>query len=109
MVKSRNFNDFFTKSSKFLEKVLDHGDGDMIEMLLNEGLKNRERTGQDIFAHSLTFSDPNYTSNRVVTSIDWSPQISELFLASYSQNEEGSIKDHVGLVLLWNPALKTRA
>jgi dynein intermediate chain, cytosolic len=45
----------------------------------------------------------------VVTSIDWSPQINELFLASYSQNEEGSIKDHVGLVLLWNPALKTRA
>ena len=58
---------------------------------------------------SLTFSDPNYTTNRVITSIDWSPQINELFLASYSQNEEGSIKDHVGLVLLWNPTLKTRA
>lgn len=109
MVKSRNFNDFFNKSSKFLEKVLDHGDGDMIEMLLNEGLKNREKRAHDIFSHSLTFSDPNYTFNRVVTSIDWSPQINELFLASYSQNEEGSIKDHVGLVLLWNPTLKTRA
>ena len=43
VVKSRNFNDFFNKSSKFLEKVLDHGDGDMIEMLLKEGLKNRDR------------------------------------------------------------------
>jgi len=45
----------------------------------------------------------------VVTDIDWSSQINELFLASYSQNEEGSIKDHVGVVLLWNPTLKNRA
>jgi hypothetical protein len=43
VVKSRNFNDFFNRSSKFLEKVLDHGDGDMIEMLLKEGLKSKDR------------------------------------------------------------------
>ena len=42
-MKSRNFHDFFNRSSKFLEKVLDHGDGDMIEMLLREGLKTRDR------------------------------------------------------------------
>jgi hypothetical protein len=34
VVKSSNFGDFFNRSSKFMEKVLDHGDGDMIEMLL---------------------------------------------------------------------------
>jgi hypothetical protein len=34
VVKSRVFTDFFNRSSKFLEKVLDHGDGDMIELLL---------------------------------------------------------------------------
>ena len=60
-------------------------------------------------AHTVTFTDSNYTTNRVITDLDWSPQINELFLASYSQNEEGSIKDHVGLILLWNPALKNRA
>ena len=43
MVKSRNFSDFFNRSSKFMEKVLDHGDGDMIENLLRDGLKNREK------------------------------------------------------------------
>ncbi len=58
--------------------------------------------------HSLTFTDSNYTRNRVVTDFDWSPQISELFLTAYSQNDEGSIKDHVGVVLLWNPILKNR-
>ncbi|CAM6006167.1 unnamed protein product [Sphagnum balticum] len=66
-------------------------------------------SGHDILAHTLTFTDPNYTNNRVVTDFDWSPQISELFLASYGQNEEGSIKDHVGVCLLWNPILKNRA
>jgi len=30
VVKSRNFNDFLNRSSKFMEKVMDHGDGDMI-------------------------------------------------------------------------------
>jgi dynein intermediate chain len=67
------------------------------------------RSGHDILAHTVTFSDPNYTTNRVITDLDWSPQINELFLASYSQNEEGSIKDHVGVILLWNPSLKNRA
>ena len=43
MIKSRNFGDFFNRSSKFLEKVLDHGDGDMIEMLLKEGIKSKDR------------------------------------------------------------------
>lgn len=109
VVKSRNFNEFFNRSSKFLEKVLDHGNGDMIEMLLKEGLKTRDRSGQDILAHTVTFTDHNYTANRVITDLDWSPQINELFLASYSQNEEGSIKDHVGVILLWNPSLKNRA
>jgi len=26
-----------------MEKVLDHGDGDMIEMLLKEGIKHKDR------------------------------------------------------------------
>ena len=54
------------------------------------------------------YFDPNFTANRVITDLDWSTQISELFLASYSQNEQGSIKDHVGVVLVWTPNLKTR-
>lgn len=54
------------------------------------------------------FADPNLTSGRVVTDLDWSTQIPELFLASYSKNEQENIKDHVGVVLVWTPALRTR-
>ena len=43
VIKSRNFADFFNRSSKFLEKVLDHGDGDMLELVLREALKTRDR------------------------------------------------------------------
>lgn len=59
-------------------------------------------------AHGLTFSDHNYSVNRVVTDLDWSPQISDLLLASYSENSQKNIKDHAGVALLWNPALKNR-
>lgn len=59
-------------------------------------------------AQATAFSDPNFTANRVVTDLDWSNQISDLFLASYSKNEEGNIKDHVGVVLLWSAQLKSR-
>lgn len=30
LVKSKHFNEFFNRSSKFLEKVLDYGDGDIV-------------------------------------------------------------------------------
>lgn len=46
----------------------------MIELLLKDGIKSKDRD-----AHALTqvasFSDPNYTNNRVVTDLDWSTQI----------------------------------
>lgn len=69
-----------------MEKVLDHGDGDMIELLLKDGIKSKEIDGHNILSQPVTYSDPNFTANRVVTDIDWSSQISDLFLASYSQN-----------------------
>jgi hypothetical protein len=45
------------------------------------------RDDHDILSHGISFNDHNYTLNRVVTDLDWSPQISELILASYSENE----------------------
>ena len=83
---------------------------------MREGVQNREtyiykisfRDGQDILSHSMHFYDKNYSMNRVVTDMDWSPQLNELFLTSYSQNEEGSIKDHVGVILTWSLALRSR-
>lgn len=57
----------------------------MLELILNDGFKSKDmyfyillffRAEHDILSHGITFSDHNYTVNRVVTDIDWSPQIS---------------------------------
>lgn len=86
-MKSKHFSDFFNQSTKLLEKVLDRGDGDMLELMLQDDLKTGNDVSKDILAPTVKFFDTNYTKNRVVTAIDWSPQIPELVLASYSQNE----------------------
>ena len=41
VVKSRSFNDFLNRSSKFLEKVLDHSEGRVMESLINESLQDK--------------------------------------------------------------------
>ena len=41
LVRSKNFTDFFNRSSKVVEKVLDYGEGDMIEMVLKDGIKSK--------------------------------------------------------------------
>lgn len=115
LIKSKHFNDFFNRSSKVLEKVLDNGDGDMIENMLKDGIKSKDAyifynasDSHNVLKTVATYSDPNFTTNRVVTDLDWSTQIPDLFLTSYSQNEHGNIKDHVGVVLVWTPNLRTR-
>jgi hypothetical protein len=48
-------------------------------MALNQKICNffdKIRMDHDILSHAVTFVDHNYTVNRVVTDIDWSPQIS---------------------------------
>jgi dynein intermediate chain len=108
LLKSKHFVDFFNQSTKVLEKMLDGRDGDMLELLLQDDMKTGNDFSKDILNPTVKFFDANYTKNRVVTSVDWSPQIPELVLASYSQNEEGNIKDHVGVLLLWSLSLRTR-
>jgi hypothetical protein len=45
LVKSKNFNDFFDRSSKFLENVLNRGDGNMIESLLKDDRNLKDGKG----------------------------------------------------------------
>lgn len=75
---------------------------------MKDGIKKKKSEADALTSVGL-FADPNLTNYRVVTDLDWSTQIPELFLASYSQkNEQENIKDHVGVVLVWTPSLRTR-
>mmetsp|Transcript_78175 Transcript_78175/g.117632 ORF Transcript_78175/g.117632 Transcript_78175/m.117632 type:complete len:86 (+) Transcript_78175:48-305(+) len=62
----------------------------------------------DILRSGTKFYDPNYSADRVVTALEWSPNMPEVFLAGYSQNENGSINDPIGVVLLWSLNLRSR-
>lgn len=55
MVKSKHFTDFFNRSSKFVEKMLDHGEGDMIELLLREGVKSKDKYALSYLGLERTF------------------------------------------------------
>ena len=65
----------------------------MIELMLKDGIKSKNayiqvlyRDSHNILKSIATFNDPTFTNNRVVTDLDWSTQIPDLFLTSYSQN-----------------------
>lgn len=75
LLKSKHFSDFFNQSTKLLEKVLDRGDGDMLELMLEDSLRGPNQSTKDILTPAVKFFDAHYTKNRVVTSLDWSPQI----------------------------------
>ncbi|CAD8067036.1 unnamed protein product [Paramecium sonneborni] len=107
IVQSQSFQRFFSRSSKTIEKAIHGGEVDVLEDLMNTQQVAQE-IGKDNLTKLLSFSDKVYTENRVVTSIQWSPTLPNTFLAAYSQNEEGSITDQVGVVLLWSLQLKSR-
>ncbi|CAD8153116.1 unnamed protein product [Paramecium octaurelia] len=107
IVQSQSFQRFFSRSSKTIEKAIHGAEVDVLEDLMNTQQVTQE-IGKDNLTKLLSFSDKLYTDNRVVTSIQWSPNLPNTFLAAYSQNEEGSITDQVGVVLLWSLQLKSR-
>ena len=45
---------------------------------------------------------------RSITSLDWSPTNSELFLASYSRLKEWSLDEADGLINIYSLAMQTR-
>ncbi|EAR83965.3 cytoplasmic dynein intermediate chain (macronuclear) [Tetrahymena thermophila SB210] len=113
IVKSKNFLDFFNRSSRLIEKAITNKDDSnlyaLIDVIGDKSNSNLQQTGiKSYLQHSVKLTDQQYGTNRVVTGIEWSPHRNDLVLASYSQNEQGNINDPVGLVALWSLSLKTR-
>jgi len=109
LVHGKEFCEFFDRSSKLIEKALDSGTVNLFGDLLDEHdyqYECQDETKEFYEIHS--FHDKQLTSSRVVTSIDWSPNVSELFLASYSQSFEGNVNDLQGVLLVWSSSLRSR-
>jgi len=110
LVKTKDFRDFFERSSKMIEKALDSRTVDLLEDILMDESAGQYQDGaaKKEFQEVHNFYDQQLTSNRVVTSIDWSPIVPELFLSSYSQSFEGNPNEPQGVLLLWSLSLRSR-
>jgi len=105
---NKEFCEFFERSSKIIEKALDSGAVNLFEDILEDDHQYEYQDDTKEFYEVHNFYDKQLTSNRVVTSIDWSPNFSELFLASYSQSFEGNVNDPQGVLLVWSLSLRSR-
>jgi len=110
LVKTKDFRDFFERSSKMIEKALDSRTVDLLEDILMDESASQYQDGaaKKEFQEVHNFYDQQLASNRVVTSIDWSPIVPELFLSSYSQSFEGNPNEPQGVLLLWSLSLRSR-
>lgn len=108
-LKTKGFTDFFEKSSKMLLKAIENPSPTLLEDLLqDEGLLDVRK--EEKLSQMAKFYDSHFSAGRVVTAVDWSPHLDSgnTILAAYSKKFDFTIKDEVGLVLVWSLSMKSR-
>ncbi|KAF4088548.1 hypothetical protein AMELA_G00083930 [Ameiurus melas] len=106
IVRSEDFLIFFDRSVRLVERTLAE-DLDIYFDYSGRDLEDREGDAQA--GLNLSFSqrlyDEQWSKHRVVTCLDWSPQFSDLLMASYNANEHAP-QEPDGVVLVWNMKFK---
>jgi dynein intermediate chain len=110
IVKSKDFVDFLSISSKMVEKTLNAREFDLLEDILKKDQRVDNTAKKNILDPLVAFYDSQNSANRVVTSLEWAPNpdTPDLLLAAYSQNFESNPNDSQGVVLLWSLSLRSR-
>lgn len=80
----RNFDDFFTKTSRILERALDQEFDVIGDFFVEDDEQNVKKSKKDKVTQQFVFQQ-NVQIKRAVNSIDWSPSVNELVLVSYSK------------------------
>ncbi|CAI9724731.1 cytoplasmic dynein 1 intermediate chain 2 isoform X34 [Octopus vulgaris] len=107
ILSSEDFQNFFNRSSRLVERVLAENETDMYIDYVGsdkEG-KDDDQFAGDRLKLNRYFFDERWSKHRTITSLDWSTQHPELLVASYNANEE-SPHDPDGVVLVWNSKFK---
>lgn len=102
---SDNFQSFFTRSSKFIERALHHS-VDIFTEYDTQAEESSEVDKSMKLTLNRVFTDERWSKKRMVTSLDWSTHHPELCMAAYGSNEE-AVYDPEGVVLVWNSKYKT--
>uniref|UniRef100_A0AAY4AVA2 Cytoplasmic dynein 1 intermediate chain 1 n=1 Tax=Denticeps clupeoides TaxID=299321 RepID=A0AAY4AVA2_9TELE len=103
---SEDFVIFFDRSIRVVERALAE-DSDIFFDYSGRDMEDREgdmQAGSNLSFNRL-FYDEHWSKHRVVTCLDWSPQYSELLVASYNSNEDAPHEPD-GVVLVWNMKFK---
>ena len=111
IIKSEHFQDFFSRSSRLIERSLWESPQafDIFKDYSGRDLdgQNEKMDVGEIIKFDREFFDERWTRHRIVTCIDTSTYHPELVLASYSQNDE-STHESDGVVLIWNTKYKSK-
>jgi dynein intermediate chain len=111
ILKSEHFQDFFSRSSRLIERSLWESPQafDIFKDYSGRDLdgQNEKMDVGEIIKFDREFFDERWTRHRIVTCIDTSTYHPELVLASYSQNDE-STHESDGVVLIWNTKYKSK-
>jgi dynein intermediate chain len=109
ILKSEHFQDFFSRSSRLIERSLWESPQDLFTDYSGKDVdgQNEKMDVGEIIKFDREFFDERWTRHRIVTCIDTSTYHPELVLASYSQNDE-STHESDGVVLIWNTKYKSK-
>lgn len=104
-MQKKDFEEFVNKSSRILERAMDQEFDVVGGILVDDDEKVKFK--KDKVTQQFVFQ-PQVQMKRAVNSIDWSPAVPELLLASYSHSKEQRVDEADGLVNIFSLGLKGR-
>lgn len=110
---SEEFQNFFLRASTIVEGALEEDERDIFFDYSGADKEEKLAKAQQMLTEDCIFFDEFWTSNRVVTALDWSPNHPEIILTAYSaiQKEEPALTPvnlyaaaatADGVCVLWN-------
>ncbi|XP_019867618.1 cytoplasmic dynein 1 intermediate chain isoform X6 [Aethina tumida] len=105
IILSEDFQHFMDRAGRLMERAICEAVDIYTDYSGGPGEDGLDEKSHQRLSFNRAFFDERWSKNRVVTSLDWSPQFPELLLASYNNNEEAP-NDPDGVVLVWNTKFK---
>jgi len=107
IMQSDVFKDFFDYSTKLVERALDEPYDFMVDYRVDNTIED-DKAIDNTLKLVQSFYSEEWTKDRTVTDMDWSPEFAELMLGSYNKKKQSLITDPYGVCCIWNLHLQGR-
>jgi len=109
VLKQPEFNTFFDRTTKMVERVIGQQSWDMLaDFGSGGGAGDGDAEDTELMKYVCDFSEERWARSRAVTDVQFSPHAPEWFLASYQQRENPALADPDGCMLVWNLTMQAR-